>query len=668
MPQTMPDLRSLLREINDRQGGNWLKAKVGDGPIDVEKRTVELAFSSEEPYARWWGIEILDHSPGSADLSRLNDGASCLYGHDTYRVEHFPAVVEEAWIGEDRIGRAVVRFASTADAELIFTKIREGIIRHVSVRYQIDDMVLVEGTPEGSENTYRVTAWTPIHVSFVADPADHTVGVGRDASPEAGGGSKPPVATIPKEERTMPPENILTPEAREQLLTEGRQAEARRRNDISAMARNAGRRLGEETVKDLERQFLENGKSADDFGRALFEQMGSAPPPVAPHPGPLDIPMSKSEHQQYSILRAVRMAAGLEARGGIEQEVSDTIGKHFGRQAGERSIFLPSSVDPSLKLSDAQRNAIAAASFAQRDTMVVGTSGVGGYSVQTTIGPLIEVIRNRMMVKKMGARVMSGLTGNLAFPRQATSSTLYWTGENPGSDTTQSNPTLEQPSLTPKTAMATNTVSRQLLLQSSLDAEMFLKDDLAKINAVGLDNAALNGSGSSNQPTGVRYTTGIGNSAVGGTNGAAPTWVLLNTIWRDIAIDSADYGKMGYLINGQTCGKLMQTPVVASTDSKMIIENFPDGEGMTNIKGMRCGVSNQVPSTLTKGTSSGVCSAIFCGNWDDLLIGEFGAIELITDPYTKAKQGLVEITSQMMVDILVRHPASFAAMLDALSA
>lgn len=466
----------------------------------------------------------------------------------------------------------------------------------------------------------------------------------------------------------MPPDVTMTPEAREQIVAEGRQAESKRRNEISAMARNAGRRLGEETVRDLERQFLENGKSADDFGRALFDQMGSAPPPVAPHPGSVNLEMGASEQKAYSVSRAISVACGFE-KGGLEAEVSETIAAHFGRAAQGNSIFVPTAIDMSMKLTKDQRQAIRAANV-DRTTMVVGTAGVGGNAVQTTLGPLVELIRNRMMTRRMGAQVLSGLTGPLAFPRQATASTLYWTGENPGSDVTQSNATLEQPSLTPKSAQGTNTVSRQLLRESSFDCEMFIRNDLAKINALGLDYAGIAGNPDvvAAQPRGICYTTGIGGSAVGGTNGAAPTYANLITIWRDVAIDSADFGKLGFLINGQTAGKLMLVPRLASTDSRMAIEKFPDADGMTDINGMRCGVSNQVPSTLVKGGSGAVCSAIVFGNWDDLVYGEFGAMELITDPYTMAKQGLVEVTSFMMCDVMIRHPQSFAAMLDALSA
>ncbi len=304
-------------------------------------------------------------------------------------------------------------------------------------------------------------------------------------------------------------------------------------------------------------------------------------------------------------------------------------------------------------------------SLSVRAPAVAGADAQSGYTVQTTVMPIIELLRNRMMVKRLGAQVLSGLVGNLAFPRQEGAPTLNWSAENPGSDTGDTDLTsyFGQVSMGPKSAIATIPYSKQLLAQSSADIEQFFRNDLTMANALGLDLAAIAGTGT-NQPTGILNTTGIG-SVIGGTNGLAPDWGHIVDLETEVAIDNADVGNLAYLTNAKVRGKLRQTEK-ASTTAQFIWEKGLEA-GFGEMNGYRAGVSNQVASNLDKGTSTGVCSAIIYGNWEDLLIGEWGVIELIVDPYAKKKQGLVEITSTMLVDIAVRNPQSFAAMKDALT-
>lgn len=146
--------------------------------VNVEARTVELAFSSEAPVRRWFGDEILGHNPGECDLSRLNAGAAFLDQHDQRKQI---GVIESARIDADKKGRAVVRFSKSAAADEIFQDIVDGIRRLVSVGYSVDEMQIVKSANGGEDETYRVNRWTPFEVSLVSVPADVSVGVGRSA-------------------------------------------------------------------------------------------------------------------------------------------------------------------------------------------------------------------------------------------------------------------------------------------------------------------------------------------------------------------------------------------------------------------------------------------------------------------------------------------------------
>jgi len=163
----------LLQQIKqDRSERSFTLEKQS---IDAESRTVELAFSSESPYERWWGVEILDHGSSSMRTERLSKAAPLLMDHEwTDQV----GVIESFRIDSDRVGRAVVRFSKSARGEEIFQDVLDGIRQNVSVGYQIHDLKM-ESEKDGLE-TYRVTDWEPMEISIVSIPADVSVGVGRN--------------------------------------------------------------------------------------------------------------------------------------------------------------------------------------------------------------------------------------------------------------------------------------------------------------------------------------------------------------------------------------------------------------------------------------------------------------------------------------------------------
>ena len=251
-----------------------------------------------------------------------------------------------------------------------------------------------------------------------------------------------------------------------------------------------------------------------------------------------------------------------------------------------------------------------------------------------------------------------------AIPRQTASSTAYWLAEN--ANITESQQAFDQVTLSPKTVGAFTDYSRQLLLQSSIDIEGFIRMDISRALALAIDLAAINGSGASNQPRGIMQTAGIG-SVAGGTNGLAPTWDHVVQLESAIANPNAAVGRTAYLTNSKVRGKLRTTQRFSGTDGMSVWPDALDSAGFSVVAGHPAGVSNQVPSNLTKGTSSGVCSAILFGNWQDLLIGMWGGLDLLVDPYTGGLAGTRRVIAMQSVDVSVRHPESFAAMLDALT-
>ena len=604
--------------------------------IDLEARTVELAFASEEPYQRWFGIEVLDCQPNSIRLGRLNNGGALLDNHDT---DEQIGVVEKAWVDADKVCRALVRFSKSPEGEEMFQDVQDGIRRHVSVGYQI--YKYVEETTvalDGAENTIcRVTDWEPIEVSLVAVPADPTVGVNRStagadehdtivirsATPE----SAPAPAIIPaappvKEIKIMP----------DTARNEGREAEAKRSADLLALADHYAQFGARELVGD----FIRNGKSTEQFLNAVMDKVSEKHTDART----LEIGLSQKEIGQYSIMRAVQaVLSGDWSQAGLERAASLAVAKRTGYTP--EGFFVP---------VEAYNRGFSA-----------GTAGEAGNLIQTSVlgNEFIDVLRNSMVLSKLGVRVLGGLTSNIAIPRKSAASTIASYSEIAA--ITASNPTTTQITMAPKRVGGQVLYSKQALIQGNPDVDMMLRDDLATGVGVQIENLAINGLGSSNQPRGLFATSGIG-SVVGGANGLALAWSHLVDLESACAnANSEPDTKAGYLINTKTRGAAKKTQLAA---------NLPMiwAPGDQPLNSYRAAITNNVVSNGTKGASAGICSSMaFSSDWSDLVLALFGGLDIVVDPYTQAGTGQVVITANQFIDIACRQPASFAAMTDLLA-
>lgn len=149
------------------------------------ERKFVLSFSSEEPYDRWWGTEILSHTEGALDLTRLNSIGVVLYNHNRDKVI---GKILRAWV-EDGRGKAEIEFDSDADSEIIYQKVASGTLKGVSVGYMVEVWEEVAANKKSSDGRFTgpcdiATRWTPFEISIVSVPADPTVGVGRSHAPE----------------------------------------------------------------------------------------------------------------------------------------------------------------------------------------------------------------------------------------------------------------------------------------------------------------------------------------------------------------------------------------------------------------------------------------------------------------------------------------------------
>lgn len=575
--------------------------------INEDERTVDLAFSSEMPVSRWFGDEILDHSPESVRLERMQDGAAVLVGHNP---DDHVGVVESVSIDEDRTGRVRVRFGRGERANEIFNDVLDGIRKHVSVGYQIHNAT-VEERGKDELDIVRVTDWEPFEVSIVSIPADPTVGVGR--SKETEGPHEAGFFISEKTEaRTMTTET-KAPESKapkfdvEVVTNQAREEERQRIGQIRA----AGEKFAQ---PDLASEFIQSGKGVAEFREALLGKMENNSSTAQPQ-SKLD--MSASEVRNYSLIKAVRAAVtGNWNDAGFERECSIAIADKLGKEA--RGFYVPFDV--------------------QQRTMNAGVAADGGNLVGTDhlSGSFIENLRAQSIIARLGARFLTGLEGDVDIPRSDASAAFYWLGED--GDATDSDMAIGTVALSPKTVAGSVPMTRKLLKQSSPSIDALIMQDLQRGAALAIDAAAFAGTGATNQPRGIINQTGINVQTV--TAPGAPTWAELVAFETKVAEDNALNGSLSYVATPSVCGNLKTT--AKDSGSGLFLA---DG-GMTN--GYALNSTTNLPA-----------NTLLFGNFADLVIGMWGVLDVMPDNATKAASGGLVLRVFQDVDVAVRNATSF---------
>lgn len=635
--------------------------------VDLEARTVTFSFSSETPCPMWYGDEILSHQPGCARMQRINSGGPLLFNHD---MDDLLGVVEKAWIGNDRRGYCTVRFGNDDRGTWAMNQVNDRVLQNVSFMYRVYTYEY-----DVDSDIYTATDWEVYEITLATVPADVSVGVGRSAAdvemdvlvkrPQ----SNPATADNPEGNDMFKKKYALRNAAGEGAAGGGAAvvippvqivdpavAEAARRTEIEAMCRT-------HQIADQIRDSLIGLQAPIEQARGivlnqiLARNGGLASLGANPNPD-----LSEKEKAKYSLLRALRAAtdermgvANAWKEAGFEREVSQEIGKRSGKSTG--GLFVPTNLRFAARAADY--------SFGTGAGLSATSGGASLVATNLLSGSFIELLRNKARVFGLGAQLLSGLVGNVDIPRQKAAGSVYWVGE--GGSLTQTGGQFDKVSLAPKHIGALSVITRNMLQQSSPDIEMMARADLLATVALGIDLAALSGSGTANQPLGIANQAGIG-SVIGGTNGGALTLDNLIDLETFVASNNADEGAMAYLTNAKAVGTLKK---LKSSTGQYLWSNSPMGQRSGTpgeINGYTVARTNQARSNLTKGTGTNL-SEVFFGDWSQVLVGEWGVVEILPNPYAAGiyEQGGIELRVLQTIDIGVRHAQSFAVMSDAIT-
>ena len=565
--------------------------------VDEEKRTVRIAVSSEEPVERSFGNEILDHNERSIDLSFARSGTMPLL------LDHDPrqqiGVVEDVNLdGSARRLRATVRFGRNGLAKEVFDDVVDGIRSNISVGYHVNSMV------EEGANSYRVDNWLPMEVSVVSIPADRTVGVGRAAE-------QPPAQPI-VQSKTM--ETTMTEEVKVDVEAVRADAARAAAKDTAEMYRLAAKH----NKREMADKAVADGRSLAEFRGELLEAIGNQPLDTQ------EIGLTKKEVRNFSLMKAIRAMANptdrnAQAEAAFEFEASQEAAKRAG--VDPQGLYMPMDVMRSWNQRDLNTS---------DDSAMVAEAYRGG--------DFIDVLRNASSVMQAGATMLTGLQGDVKIPKKTAASSAGWIATEGGASS-ESEPTFGQVTMSPKTIGAFTDITRLMMMQSSLDIENLVRNDLSTGIALAIDDGALEGSGSSGQPTGIKNTSGI--NAPTSFAGVNPTFAEVVAMETAVAEDNALLGNLAYILNASMAGAL-KTTVKDAGSGQFVLQG---GE----MNGYRAIVSNQVTA-----------GDLYFGNFADCLIGMYGGLDITVDPYTASTSGTVRIVALQTVDVAVRHAVSFA--------
>ena len=575
--------------------------------LDQENRTVRLSFSSEEPVERWFGSEVLSHSPEAVRMDRLNGGAPLLWNHDT---SDQIGRVESASI-EDGRGYAVVRFSKSARAEELYQDVVDGITSNVSVGYRIHEM-----EQEDDKQVYRATDWQPHEISLVSVPADASVGIGRSVGEHQ---TRVKTQNIIEEVTQMSEETKIDVQSVKDEARDAALAEERGRiSTINDMAKDAP------YLRELADKALTEGQPLDVFQRSALEatkQELKRKPSNDLINSPLTVDMTEKEQRNFSIVKAVQASAtGDWSKAGLEREVSNAIAARVGDSNG--GFYLPTDM-----------------AWGSKRDLTVGTNNQGGFLVGTDhmASSFIDALRANMVTMQAGGRMMTNLQGNVAIPKLATGTTnIGFVAE--GAAPTEGQPVFAQVALSGKAIAGYVQITRNLLVQSDPSVEAMIQDDITQGIAVALDAAALAGTGSSNQPTGILATTGIG--SVSFSSSGAPTFEEIVGVETAIVTDNAQADGMVMVTTPAMAGALKTTIKGGSGSGRFITED---------------GLANGYPVLAT---SSMTANTVLLGDFSQLIVAQFGAIEVITD--RDATTGIMNLGVHLLADIGVRRAESFS--------
>lgn len=579
---------------------------------------IVFPLSSEEPYRRSDGMEVLDHSDESVDLEWLNSGnAPLLDTHSSWDLRSQIGIIRRAWLEGKRLYVAV-KFRNDEYSKSIEADVRQGIVRNVSVGYQV-----LNAQPVNKDTgEYRVDRWRPKEASFVPLPADESVGMGRSATTKVNTmADKAPSA--PSVETDAP----LTDDQRAAAMTEAV-------NNITALAQEHNR-------SDLANDFIRGAmRQGETPSYALFQGLMRSELPEDTPLHNTDIGLTDKEKRQFSIVRLAGAMRDGASRDEVEAakfeiEATDATAARTGTHALPTDLM--SSWDDfemdghSSRSTDGRRMIRAAVSTANP----ASTSNI--QTVDHLASSFIDSLRNALVLGRLGIRMMPGLSSDIEIPGKDTNISAAWLASE-DADVAESNPGFRNVTMAPHDLGAYTDITRRMIQQATIGIEALVRSDIVTGIAEAIDLAGFYGAGSGGVPEGLANVTGIGSVTFAG---AVPTRDELLDMKKQIAASN----------------QMTDPTYVMDTDMEVDLKKVKIDAGsgrflMGNGGQLEIGYGTAITNQLTSGD-------IFAGVFSDMMMGLWGGLELARSTEAKFLSGGIRLRGIQTVDFGYRRLNSF---------
>jgi HK97 family phage major capsid protein len=258
----------------------------------------------------------------------------------------------------------------------------------------------------------------------------------------------------------------------------------------------------------------------------------------------------------------------------------------------------------------------------------------------------IGLMRNSMVIQKLGARVLPNLRGDTVIPKALTAHTAQWIGQ--GEALTPADATFGSITLTPKHVGALTSVSRQLLQQSNPAVEALIRDDFVQVVSLAVDKALIDGDGV-NEPMGILERTGVGHAVQTGSLSTV-NWDAVLTVLEKLALVNASPNAW------------VTHPSVATVLRGTLKDTGLPGYLMENgqLAGLPVAVTNQISAAAAND------GRMIVGDFSQIVIGQWGSVDILANPYetTAYTKGEVLIRILSTMDMNVRNENAFVLIED----
>ena len=576
-----------------------------DPNIDNENLEISFSCASSYPYAREdretkrYFIERLLITPDALDMTRLNGGASVLKNHDTNIVL---GKVVRAWI-EDDVLCVRIKFRSDGMSRSLFDDLAAGTIPNVSIGYSVEHYR--EYTDLNGNLVRDVDAWTAYEVSVcVGIPADPTVGF----------------------YRSFDEVKLETTQHQDNTNQKGGQTPMNKRADetVNEAEDTADVRAAEETETTATEETATEEKACggeDTEMRSLMKEIASNIRSFA-------VPHIQTQKRHYDIGAA--LTSCLTGKGAeFEREISTDLYKRAGMSEGVNSIMVPFNGDALRGIMNTRE---------LNDS--VG-SGAGLVAQENLPNLFVDFVRSRIGVKN--ATFLTGLTGApVTIPAQTSDTTVAWVSG--GTTTTDANaavsettPVIGDVTLTPHKLGGFTVVGKDMVLMGNPDATAIVMRSLLANVAHKLGTTMLKGNASNPTITGVATATGVQTQVI--ANMASATWANFTSMIGKI--EGLEWDGEQEFVMSASDNALLKSIAKGNYGSGFIVEDgYLDGRRV------------HVDGSLSSGD-------VFLGDWSNVVVGQWGGIELMVDPYTLATAGSVRVIVSLVCDIGVLRPNTF---------